>query len=267
VTTLLESNARPFGSSKGALLSLTLHGALIAGAIVATAKVALPSREKVEEHSVLFVAAPPPKVHVAPEPKTEVKKPPPTKAPAAPRLVAPPPPRAQPQPIARPLVAPISVPVSIPKVDLKGVPTVNDIPIPTAELPKGSGSLSRGVIRSDDGEVGGGGRKGGLGSGASGKAFSESQVDKAVQVTRAASPRYPDALKSVSIEGQVVARYIVDARGRVEPGSIQILSATHKLFGDAVRVALLEARYRPAEVGGQPVRQLVEQPFIFKLDR
>jgi hypothetical protein len=34
-----------------------------------------------------------------------------------------------------------------------------------------------------------------------------------------------------------------------------------------VREALLHSRYRPAEAGGQPVRQLVEQPFIFKLDR
>jgi TonB family protein len=70
----------------------------------------------------------------------------------------------------------------------------------------------------------------------------------------------------VSIQGEVIVSYIVDARGRVEPGSIKVISATHKLFADAVRVALLNARYRPAEAGGQAVRQLVEQPFIFKLE-
>jgi protein TonB len=255
------------------VLSLIVHGALIAGAVFATAKVALPAREKTEEHAVLFVkpaAPPPPKVHTAPKPPPEVKKPQTSKAPAAPRVAAPPrrattPQPAQPQPTVPTVVAPIKVPVSIPPVDVKGV-NVDVVRIATAEAPKSSGSgIARGVIERSDGDVeGGSARKGGL---TSGKAYSENQVDRAVQVTRAAVPRYPDALKSVNIEGQVVARYIVDARGRVEPGSIQILSATHKLFADAVREALLEARYRPAEVGGQPVRQLVEQPFIFKLQQ
>jgi TonB family protein len=165
-----------------------------------------------------------------------------------------------------PLIAPIKVPVSIPAVDLKG-PRV-DVTLPaqsaarTAEILTGRSSRTG----SSGGDVEGGGR-GGLGSGASGRAYSENQVDRAVQVTRAAQPRYPDALRSVNVTGEVVASYIVDARGRVEPGSIKILSSSHKLFADAVRAALLSARYRPAEVNGTPVRQLVEQPFIFKLDQ
>ena len=281
MTTLLESKAKPYGSKKGTAVSVALHCALIAAAVVASGQAALPEREKLEEHSILYVAPPPPKVHVAPEPLPEVKRPPAAKKPdAAPaRVRAPQPPRqaptprpAQPQPPVRgvPLIAPINVPVSVPAVDLKGLPTVTDVPIPVPDAGKAIASSSRsgGSTNTSDGDVdGGGGRsKGGLGSGNSGKAFSENQVDRAVQVTRAPVPRYPDALKSVSVTGEVMAQYIVDARGRVEPGSIKILSATHKLFGDAVRRALLEARFRPAEVGGQPVRQLVEQPFIFKLE-
>jgi TonB family protein len=272
VTTLLESKARPYGSRKGAVLSVAVHGALIAAAVVASGRAVLPPREKVEEHSVLFVTAPrPPKVHVAPEPPPEVKKPPATKAPAAPRRVAAPPPRPSQPRVAAPapaIVAPVTVPTNLPPVNFKAVPTVNvDIVIaPRAELPKASGNpIGSSAARStSDGDVEG--RSRGLGSGRSGRAYSESQVDRAVQVTRAATPRYPDALRSVNIQGEVIVSYIVDARGRVEPGSINVISATHKLFADAVRVALLNARYRPAEVGGQPVRQLVEQPFIFKLE-
>jgi hypothetical protein len=37
------------------------------------------------------------------------------------------------------------------------------------------------------------------------------------------------------------------------------------LFTDAVRSALLDARFRPAEVGGRAVRQLVAQSFAFRL--
>jgi TonB family protein len=160
------------------------------------------------------------------------------------------------------------VPVSLPPVDLKATPRVDvEIRVAPPEIPK-SGASQSGLVRSSsDGDVEGraGGR--GLGSGRAGQAYRESQVDRAVQVTRAPSPRYPDALKSVSVTGEVVVQYIVDARGRVEPGSIKVLSASHRLFADAVRSALLEARYRPAEVNGQPVRQLVEQPFIFKLEQ
>ena len=99
------------------------------------------------------------------------------------------------------------------------------------------------------------------------KAYDENQVERTVQVTRAAAPRYPDALKSVGVEGVVSMRFIVSADGRVEPGSIDVISTPHRLFADAVRVALLNTRYRPAEAGGHAVRQLVEQSFTFRLEK
>jgi protein TonB len=278
VTTLLESKAKPYGSKKGTAVSVAIHGALIAALVAASGQAVLPDREKIEEHSILFVAPPPPKVHVAPDPLPEEKKPPPAakkpaeapprvRAPQPPRQAAAPTPRPTPQPpVGVPLIAPIKVPTAIPAVDLKGPPTVIDVPIPASDPARLAGSTRGRATSSSDGDVDGEGRGKGLGSGASNKAYSQNQVDRAVQVTRRAEPRYPDALKSVNITGEVVAQYVVDQRGRVEPGSIRILSSTHKLFGDAVRRALLEARFRPAEVNGQPVRQLVEQPFIFKLE-
>jgi TonB family protein len=271
VTTLLESKARPYGSKKGAVLSIVLHGALIAGFVAVSGRAVLPDREKIEEHPVLFVSAPPPpKVHVAPEPIPEVKKPPATKAPVAPRRVAPPPPRpSQPQrvaPAAPALIAPMRVPVSLPPVDLKAVPINDVVALPPPEIPRAAAAPSGGRGSSAGDVERAGGSRGGLGSGSSGRAYSESQVDRAVVATRPAVPRYPDALKSVNVQGEVIMQYVVDAKGRVEPGSIKVLSATHKLFAEAVRVALLSARYRPAEAGGQAVRQLVEQPFVFRLE-
>jgi TonB family protein len=272
VTTLLESKARPYGSKKGAVVSMVLHGALITGAVVASGKAVLPDREKLEEHSILFVAPPPPKVHTAPEPLPEEKKPPPAKQPRAepPRVRMPAPPRQAPTPRpqqvnvpAAPLIAPIKVPTSVPPVNLNALPTVADVPVPASD-PGKLVRAARGGTSDGDVETS---RRGGLGSGASNRAYSENQVERAVVPTRAPNPRYPEVLRSVNVEGEVVVQYIVDARGRVEPGSIKIISSAHKLFADAVRAALLEARYRPAEVGGNPVRQLVEQPFQFKLER
>ena len=270
---LLESGARPYGSSKGVAVSMVLHGVLISAAVFGTAKVVLPPREKIEEHPVLYVASPPPPpVHVAPEPLPVVKTPPKAKAPPTPKQFQPPPPRpVQPQPkvpMTPALVAPTKVALSLPAVDLKATPTISDVVAPPAPEPiKASGISREGSVKSSDGDDAGSRGKGGLGSGNSGKAYDEDQVERAVQVTRASPPRYPDALKSVGVEGVVAMRFIVSAEGRVEPGSIDVISTPHKLFADAVRTALLNTRYRPAEAGGHAVRQLVEQTFHFKLEK
>lgn len=267
MTTLLESKARPFGSTKGMAMSMAIHGVILALIIYGTARAVLPPREKIEAHPVLYVATPPPPPVVAPEPLPVVKTPP---RPAAVH-VAPPPPRfVKPQPVARPtraLVAPTKVALSLPAVDLKA-PVVDIAPPTIAEPVKAPSDFTGGSVKkSGDEAEGGSGSKGGLGSGSAGKAYDENQVDRAVEVTRAPPPRYPESLRSVNVEGQVVMRFIVGADGKVEPGSIDVISSPHKLFSDAVRTALLSTRYRPAEAGGHAVRQLVEQTFGFKLHK
>ena len=272
MATLLESGAKPYGSSKGMLISMALHGALITAAVLGTAEVVLPPREKVEEHPILYVAPPPPKpVQMAePLPKTEAPK---TKTPAPAKVYHAPPPRVQtprPQPVAAKepapsIPAPTKVPTALPSVDLKIATNIGDIvkaPVTDDVIGKRGGISREGSVKSD-GEDGGGK---GLGSG-SNRAYDENQVERAVQVLRKPDLRYPESLRSVNVEGVVQMHFIGAADGRVEPGSIEVLSSPHKLFSDAVRAALLNTRYRPAEAGGRPVRQLVEQSFTFKLDK
>jgi TonB family protein len=79
------------------------------------------------------------------------------------------------------------------------------------------------------------------------------------------SPRYPETLRSLRIEGDVVMRFIVDTLGHAEPASLAVLSASHPAFAQAVREALLRSRYFPALIGARPVRQLVEQRFSFAI--
>jgi protein TonB len=270
MTTLLESGAKPFGSSKGAVLSMLIHGGIIAGAIYGTAQVVLPPREKVEEHPILYVASPPPPpVQLAPKPLPAVKSPPKAKAAekvfVAPRRVATP---QQPQPkvpTTPALVAPTKVPLTL-TVNLQAAPTVSDVVAPPpSDVISSSGGVSRnGSVKGDDGDRVG---KGGLGSGSAGKAYDENTVDRAVTPTHQAPPRYPESLKSVGVEGVVSMRFIVGADGRVEPGSIDVISTPHKLFAEAARKSLLESRYRPAEAGGRAVRQVVEQTFSFKIEK
>ena len=269
LTTLIASKARPFGSSKGAVMSMVVHGVILAGVAIGTAKAVLPPREKFEEHPVLYVAPPPPPVHVAPDPLPKVKA-----APApAPKREAPRPRLVQPKPApkaeAKPVIAevPKIVAVALGNVDLKAPPALEVATPQIAEPAATPGSGAGKPARSDDTDAAGGsGSKGSIGSGSSGKAYSENQVDRTVEVTRNVAPRYPESLRSVGVQGVVVLRFIVSADGKVEPGSIEVMSTPHKLFADAVRTALLNTRYRPAEAAGAKVRQLVEQNFTFKLN-
>jgi TonB family protein len=99
-----------------------------------------------------------------------------------------------------------------------------------------------------------------------GGVFPAVQVERTV-VPHSANPppEYPRTLRESNVEGEVLVRFVVDSTGRVERESIVILQEPHALFGDAVRRWLPRTRYRPAEIGGQPVRQLVEQRIAFGL--
>ncbi len=81
------------------------------------------------------------------------------------------------------------------------------------------------------------------------------------------APRYPELLRNSGMEGRVQVRFVVDTLGRVEPGSVTVVEATHALFATAVREALLRQRFVPARVGTRAVRQLVQEPFEFTIRR
>ena len=101
-----------------------------------------------------------------------------------------------------------------------------------------------------------------------GGTFRADQVEKQVAMLPGGNtPRYPDALRIAGVEGQVVAVFVVDDQGRVEPGSISFLRSDNEQFEREVRATLRDMRFAPAEVGGRKVRQLVQMPFVFKLSR
>jgi TonB family protein len=99
-------------------------------------------------------------------------------------------------------------------------------------------------------------------------AYFEYQVDlQATMLPGAVMPHYPDSLKTANVEGEVVASFIVDTLGAVDPYSVKILKSTHPLFTAAVYDAILKDRFRPAELHGAKVRELVQRPFVFNIPR
>ena len=99
-----------------------------------------------------------------------------------------------------------------------------------------------------------------------GDVYSVLLVEKAVTARPGnPAPVYPASLRMAQIEGAVMAHFVVDTAGRVEPPSITFPRAAHTLFEAAVRDALLHSRYVAAEAAGHRVRQLVEQRFEFRV--
>lgn len=105
-----------------------------------------------------------------------------------------------------------------------------------------------------------------LGDPAGDSVFTEVEVDSVVvRSANSAAPAYPVALLSKRIEGIVLARYVVDTTGFADTTSFEIVRATNPEFVRAVRDALPHMRFSPAKIGAQRVRQLVEQPFAFRI--
>ena len=210
--------------------SVTLHAAMVVAALWATTRTAV-ERE----------AAPDPRVYFVPEARPVSAAPVARQAPA---------PRAQPtKPTAQvqqKAAATAATPTSIPAVDLAlADPSVAPAAEPVA--PSGEPTLAGEVIvgaRSGPYEVG--------------------EVEVPAAPLSKAGPEYPESAIRNGLSGEVTARFIVDAGGRVE-SEIVILDSTSPEFTSTVRTFLRRARYRAARVGGRPVRQLVEQRFVFAL--
>jgi protein TonB len=233
---LIESKPKKQRTAGGMIFSAVVHAVLITAAVFGTLQ-AKEQLEKPKAEKVEFVdmkkkdEPPPPKEEPKPIPKEVVAAPPPPKG-------------------FQVLTAPIKVPDVLPDIDLSKKVT-------------------------DEADFSGKGVVGGTSKGVVGgtpvntdQPYFEFQVEKQVsQVPGSTSPRYPDMLKSASVEGEVLAQFVVDTTGRAEMNTFKVLKSSHELFTQSVRNALGQMRFYAAEIGGRKVKQMVQQPFTFTLTK
>lgn len=97
--------------------------------------------------------------------------------------------------------------------------------------------------------------------------YLEFQVTEAARVLEWVTPAYPSVLKTRKVEGAVVIQFVVDTLGQMEHGTLRVLRATNPAFESAVRATLASARFSPAVREGKRVRQLMVQPFAFRVEK
>jgi TonB family protein len=86
-------------------------------------------------------------------------------------------------------------------------------------------------------------------------------------LVRMPPPVYPGPMRRSGIEGRVVLKALVNARGRVYPSSILVLRTTHVEFIPPARQALRDALFRPARLGGARIDAWITIAIDFTLTR
>lgn len=86
-------------------------------------------------------------------------------------------------------------------------------------------------------------------------------MDKAARAVQAA---YPEHLRTRGVSGTVQLQLIVGADGKVEPESIQVVSASVEELGDAAKKAATRLEFTPGKVNDAAVRAKVVLPITFR---
>ncbi|HEX8690925.1 MAG TPA: energy transducer TonB [Longimicrobium sp.] len=77
---------------------------------------------------------------------------------------------------------------------------------------------------------------------------------------------YPPLLRESGMTGRTVVTLIIDAEGRVEPGSVSVQETSHPAFAEpAVKVAE-KMRFRPAKLGREPISVIIAIPIEWRLE-
>ncbi len=215
------------------MFSIVLHTGIIALAAAITANAAI-KNEKTKEEKIQFTEAP------KPEP------PPPPKTPPPPDVtVAPPPPKG-----FQVLTAPVNIPDVLPNVDL------------TKKVTDEADFSGKGVAGGNSK-----GKEGGTGP-VTDQPYFDFQVEKqAGTAPGSQAPEYPEMLRSANVEGEVLAQFVIDTTGRADASTFKVLKSTNDAFTDAVKRDLPRMRFFPAEIGGRKVKELVQLPFAFNLNK
>lgn len=111
------------------------------------------------------------------------------------------------------------------------------------------------------------GPKAGAGAGAAKAAYDPGQVEKLSEKLNCQEPEFPRQALDKGVSGKFVAGYVVNAKGRVESGSIRITGSPAGYgFEAAIAKALTRCRFNPAMAGGVPVPESRSDEYPFDME-
>lgn len=225
---LIASRPAVRRSPGGFAASIVLHGIVVAGAVIATTRTPVIHRRPPMQQTTVYVEPPPP---------------PPRKITLVPQV-------GPTIGTLNVINVPTDVPVGLPPIiPLRALINTNDPTVFRIGVTSSAGTPGITPLAPD-------------------AAYAVNQVELAVVLDpRSPLPRFPQLLRDSGVEGMARLQFVVDTLGRVELESVRVVDATHPLFAAAVQATLPRMHFSPARVGNHRVRQLVEFPIEFRLNR
>lgn len=90
------------------------------------------------------------------------------------------------------------------------------------------------------------------------------KLSSATMAARLIQESYPEDLKRRGVGGMVELAFIVDAKGKVDPASVQVTDATQTALGEAAKKVVSRLDFSPGKVNGAGVKTKVVLPIIYK---
>ena len=141
-------------------------------------------------------------------------------------------------------------------VPIPSVPDLQSIHVPVTALPSGAFMTPLVPMWSPSVTAAGAGR---------GDTWAAALGQEGPEVLTGPIPTYPELLRQAGIQGRVLLEAVVDTTGRVSADSILVVFTTNPAFVAPARQALVSTLFRPAMVGGRPMRMWVRVPYEFTI--
>jgi protein TonB len=90
------------------------------------------------------------------------------------------------------------------------------------------------------------------------------RLSNPARTARLVAESYPAELKRSGVAGQAQVQFVVDASGKVEPGSVEVVIATAPAFAVAAKSVASRIEFMPGMAKGQAVRTRVLLPIQYK---
>lgn len=84
------------------------------------------------------------------------------------------------------------------------------------------------------------------------------------KTARLVAESYPAQLKRSGVQGQAQIQFVVDASGKVEPESVEVVLASTPAFAVAAKEVVAKIEFTPGKSKGQAVRTRVLLPIQYK---
>jgi TonB family protein len=84
-------------------------------------------------------------------------------------------------------------------------------------------------------------------------------------VIKRVQPVYPKMLATINVKGSAVVECVVGRDGVIE--SATVVHATHVLFGEAAREAVMQWKFLPGRLGSEPVATIFQLTVTFQVQR